>query len=58
LPDLPDELVSELEFIWVEKMEEVFEKALIGFGKQKKIFEVIRREVEKAGRKKKKRRKS
>jgi ATP-dependent Lon protease len=58
LPDLPEELVGDLEFIWVERMEEVFEKALIGFGKQKKIFEVIKREVEKSGRKKKKRRKS
>lgn len=58
LPDLPEELVGDLEFIWVERMEEVFEKSLIEFGKQKKIFEVIKREVEKAGRKKKKRRKS
>jgi len=58
LPDLPEELVSDLEFIWVERMEEVFEKALIGFGKQKKIFEVIKKEVEKAGKEKKKRRKS
>jgi ATP-dependent Lon protease len=58
LPDLPEELISDLEFIWVERMEEVFEKALIGFGEQKKIFEVIKKEVEKAGRKKKTRRKS
>ncbi len=51
LPDLPEELIGDLEFIWVERMEEVFEKALIGFGKQKKIYEVIKREVEKEGRK-------
>jgi len=58
LPDLPEELLSDLEFIWVERMEEVFEIALIGFGKQKRMFEVIKREVEKAGRKKKQTRKS
>jgi ATP-dependent Lon protease len=55
LPDLPEKLREELEFIWVERMEEVFEKALFGFGEQKRLHQVIEKELEKLRKKKKKR---
>jgi ATP-dependent Lon protease len=55
LPDLPERLKEELEFIWVERMEEVFEKALFDFGEQKRLHQVIEKELEKLKRKKKKR---
>ncbi|MDH4222196.1 MAG: AAA family ATPase [candidate division Zixibacteria bacterium] len=47
LPDLPQKLREEVEFIWVEKMEEVFENALIGFRKQEKLLKAIQKEVKK-----------
>jgi ATP-dependent Lon protease len=55
LPDLPEKLREELEFIWVERMEEVFEKALFGFEEQKRLYQVIEKEIKKLKKKKKKR---
>ncbi len=57
LPDLPERLREELEFIWVERMEEVFEKALFGFGEQKRLHRVIEKELEKLEKKKKNKKK-
>jgi ATP-dependent Lon protease len=57
LPDLPEELTKELEFIWVERMDEVFEKALIGFEEQKRLYQVVEKEVKKKVVEKKKRKK-
>ncbi len=57
LPDLPEELINDLEIIWVERMEEVFEKALIGFEEQKRILQVIEKEMKKINMQRKKRKK-
>jgi ATP-dependent Lon protease len=55
LPDLPEELINDLEIIWVERMEEVFEKALVGFEEQKRILQVIEKEMKKINKRKKRR---
>ena len=57
LPDLPEELINELDFIWVQRMDEVFEKALIGFDEQKRLHQAIKKEMKKLGMEKKKRKK-
>lgn len=57
IADLPEELIEGLDFLWVEKMDEVFEKALIGFKEQKRLHQVVEREVTKLDKKRKKRKK-
>ena len=57
IADLPAELIEGLDFLWVEKMDEVFEKALIGFNEQKRLHQVVEREVTKLDKKRKKRKK-
>jgi hypothetical protein len=44
--DLPEKIRKETQFIFVERIEEVFQTALLGYNKkQKSIEEILKREI-------------